>query len=1284
MPEQISLRQSISPAFRQLPVEQESFARFRQNLRGLIDQLGGEERSEENYKDKLKNFLVNTFYGLSDDRAHWCIEVDLHKMDLVIAQTVSKGKQQALEVGVIFEVKKPTNLREMPTKKNLNVKALQQAVYYFMQERLSRENARVKHLVITNIYEWFIFEAQQFEQLFVKDTAFKREFLDFEAGRLSYRNREDFYQGAVSRTIAQHLDQLRYVYFDVRDWSDWLVTDEATEQAQYLERYRVFAPEHLFGLSFANDSNTLDKQFYGELLHILGLAEQKTGNTKTIQRLPEAKRDRGSLLENAMLQIDRLGKLKRLENPEAYGETKEERLFNTALQLVIVWLNRILFLKLLESQLLAYHKNQQCYRFLTLEKLPDYDELSALFFHVLALKLEDRDETVSKWETVPYLNSSLFETTELELQLITIDSLRGSLMMRVFERTILRDEQNSAKKRSGLIAPLEYLLKFLDAYDFGSVGEGEIRAEQKTLISASVLGLVFEKINGYQDGAFFTPGYVTMYMCREILRQAVIAKFNQVKGWQCRSLVDVYNKIDDKAEANGIINQLKICDPSVGSGHFLVSALNELITIKSELKILQDEEGLTLRDYQVRVENDELIVTNEDGSLFRYHPQSRESLRVQKTLFHEKRFLIENCLFGVDINPNSVAICRLRLWIELLKNAYYRDDALTRLETLPNIDINIKQGNSVISRYSLDLDLAPLLRKTGYTIEQYRAAIASYQSATSRDEKYELEAFIAQIKADLVTEISVENELLKKRADKEKEWVALRQPIILSTGDVVKEQKEREARQKKEAKLKQEIEVLTQKIEEFKSGVVYRGAMEWRFEFPEILSLETGEFVGFDVVVGNPPYVRQEQIKQMKPLLQARFSTYTGVADLFVYFYELGLNLLNSGGFLTFISSNKYFRAGYGKELRRLLAEETTIASLIDFGDYPVFEEAIAYPSIITLRKGKPAADQVVRALSWDGSRSDDVRQFGAVLESSGLDLRQSELMPDGWRLESGAVLDLLAKLRGAGVPLGEYVEGRFYRGILTGFNEAFVVDRVTRDRLVEEDARSAEVLKPFLRGKDVKRWSVQFADQYLIKIESSENKKHPWSDKLDQEAEQIFKETYPAIWTYMNQYRDQLIKRSDQGKYFWELRSCKYWDAFLGKKILYPDIYEHQSFAFSDSELFFANTGYFIPNGSYFLCGVLNSYLTEYFYANISNRIRGGYLRAFSDYMKQIPIPDPKKDPKRVQKIESLVEEILSQKQSNPAANVRELEKQIDDHVYQLYDLTPGEIAIIETTIKP
>ncbi|MGD1703037.1 Eco57I restriction-modification methylase domain-containing protein [Dapis sp. BLCC M229] len=421
----------------------------------------------------------------------------------------------------------------------------------------------------------------------------------------------------------------------------------------------------------------------------------------------------------------------------------------------------------------------------------------------------------------------------------------------IFSETVFKDSQG--KKRQGELNSLQYLFEFLNAYDFSSEGSEAIQEDNKTLINASVLGLIFEKINGYKDGSYFTPGFITMYMCRETISKAVVQKFNDLKSWNCQNLEQLfYDKITDKKEANQIINSLKICDPAVGSGHFLVSVLNEIIAIKSELKILLDRKGRTLRDYQVAVVNDELIVTDDDGELFEYYPNNQECQRVQEAIFHEKQTIIENCLFGVDINPNSVKICQLRLWIELLKNAYYQPETdYTELETLPNIDINIKCGNSLISRYGLDSDLRLALKKNKWNIEIYRNAVQTYRSAESKQQKREMERLIQDIKGNFRTTLQGTDPKKKKLRNLEYEVDDLVNQNQLSLFEETKAEKK--AREKKIVKLNNQIDKLRAEIEEIESRKVYENSLEWRFEFPEVLN-DNGDFVGFDVVIGNPPY----------------------------------------------------------------------------------------------------------------------------------------------------------------------------------------------------------------------------------------------------------------------------------------------------------------------------------------------------------------------------------------------------------------------------------------------
>ncbi|WP_254172800.1 DUF7149 domain-containing protein [Planktothrix pseudagardhii] len=1248
-------REALNKAFLKVKVSRSDIEQFKANLINLLDHIN-EKESEEFHKNLMADFLKNTYYS-----PNYFINTK-ERNDLVI----HNQKESKSSVGIILEVKKPKNKAEMVKVENLNAKALQELVLYFLRERINNKNLEIKYLIITNIYEWFIFDAQSFEKYFCENKPLIQQFEDFEAGRLTGKTTDFFYKEIAKPAIEAIKDEIIFTYFDIRDYEQFVRNNNPEDDEKLIALFKLLSPQHLLKLPIANDSNTLDKGFYSELLYIIGLTETKEKNKKLIQRLPKDKQNPGSLIENAILQLDSLDKISRLENPEQFGETEPEKLFNIALELSITWVNRILFLKLLESQLITYHKGNRDFAFLNTNKIHDLGDLDRLFFQVLAVKSSERKPDLTGiFSQVPYLNSSLFEPTELEHQTIVISNLREEKLP-IFSSTVLKDANGN--KRTGELNTLHYLFEFLDAYDFSSEGSEGIQEEQKTLINASVLGLIFEKINGYKDGSYFTPGFITMYMCRETLRKAVVQKFNEIKGWNCQTLDDLYDKIEDRTEANQIINRLKICDPAVGSGHFLVSALNELIAIKHDLKILQDQEGKRLKEYQITVENDELIITDEDNQPFKYTPQNKESQRIQETLFHEKQTIIENCLFGVDINPNSVKICRLRLWIELLKNAYYKVESnYTELETLPNIDINIKCGNSLISRFPLDADLKPALKKNKIDIETYQNAVETYRHAENKQQKREMEKFMNTIKGNFKTTLQGTDPKKTKLRQLEGEIDKLENQLLLFE----ETKAEQKARERKIAKLNNEIDKLRIEIEEIESGKIYENAFEWRFEFPEVLD-DIGRFIGFDVVIGNPPYIRQEEIKEFKAILQKNYQCYTGISDIFVYFYELGLHILKAKGNLIYISSNKYLRAGYGEKLRQLLTDKTTIYHLIDFGDFPVFEEAIAYPSIISLSKFKSDANEL-KALSWDLTKKQNIAQFVTVLEQDSLIIPQRNLKSDGWRLESSQVLDLLAKLQNTGTPLGEYVNGRFYYGIKTGFNEAFIIDRQTRDKLIAEHSSSAEVIKPLLRGRDVKRWRVDFADQYLIKIESSENKKHPWSDQPEKEAEKIFYNTYPAIYQYFNQFKEALIKRCDQGKFFWELRSCIYWKKFEQSKIIYPNICKSNEFAWDELGYYTNQKAFIIPTNDKFLLAVLNSSVVRFLFENLLSKLQGDFYEPSSIFMKDFPIPSSSQSEREA--ITNLVQKCLNPQEED----VNKIETEIDKLVYQLYGLTEEEIKIVE-----
>ena len=654
----LTLRKSVNKAYLKVKPERSQIETFKKNILSLYDQID-ESESEEFHKNIISEFLKNTWYSPN----HYINTKG--RADLVI----HTGKDTSSPVGVLFEAKKPGNQSEMPTADIIESKAFYELILYYLRERINHKNISIKYLIITNIYEWFIFSSSDFEHLFANNKKLVEDFTDFTEGRLSDSSTDFFYKSIAEPFVSKIESPITFTHFDIREFEEVIKNNDIQDDVKLIPLYKIFSPEHLLKLPFSNDSNSLDKVFYSELLHIIGLEETKEGSKKVIGRKKEEKRNPGSLIENAIIILKSEDCLSQLPKRANYGSTPDEQLFNIALELAITWINRILFLKLLEGQLGRYNNNERESMFLNTGRVHDYDELNKLFFQVLAVKEQDRSAAIKqKFAEIPYLNSSLFEPSELEHRTIRINSLDDHAILPILSNTVLKDK--TGKKVSGESEPLSYFFRFLDAYDFSSEGSEDIQEESKTLINASVLGLIFEKINGYKDGSFFTPGFITMYMCHETITRAMVQKFNDLKGWSCETITDIYNKNPEIGEANRIINSLKICDPAVGSGHFLVSALNEIIAIKSELGVLSDKDGKRMKDYNIEVINDELVVTDNEGKFFEYNPKSKESQRIQETLFREKQLIIENCLFGVDINPNSVKICRLRLWIELLKNAF--------------------------------------------------------------------------------------------------------------------------------------------------------------------------------------------------------------------------------------------------------------------------------------------------------------------------------------------------------------------------------------------------------------------------------------------------------------------------------------------------------------------------------------------------------------------------------------------------------------------------------------
>ena len=451
----------------------------------------------------------------------------------------------------------------------------------------------------------------------------------------------------------------------------------------------------------------------------------------------------------------------------------------------------------------------------------------------------------------------------------------------------------------------------------------------------------------------------------------------------------------------------------------------------------------------------------------------------------------------------------------------------------------------------------------------------------------------------------------------------------------------------------------------------------WEADFPEVF--QEG---GFDIVIGNPPYVDQRRIKKFKPTLKKQFpEVYTGTADLYIYFYKRGIELLCSGGILTYISSNTFLRVEFGKKLRVFFTDKICLHRLLDFGSVPVFKATV--DTCIFLGENTTPNSKAFLAATF--REKADIPRLSEAFEQQTFPMHACDFSTDGWVLTSPETLNLLNKLQQIGIPLGEYVNGHFYRGLTTGCNDAFVISKSVRQRLIDEDASIKKLIKPSLRGRTLKdgKWKLSLVDEYIIVIASSANKEWPWSNAAnDLEAEQVFANTYPVIHQHLIGYRDKLITRDDKGKYYWELRSCAYYAEFEKPKIIYPHFAKSLYVYYDPSKVYGVNTIYFLPTDDISILAILGSKLFDWYarhkFQTLQDPWAGGSLLFKKVSMAEVPIADRTAEQKAA--LSELVERILANPNSD---QVREIESEIDKMVYQLYELTETEIELIKQTYR-
>ncbi|WP_441749318.1 type IIG restriction enzyme/methyltransferase [Helicobacter pylori] len=1212
---------------------------------------------EEFQKNEINEFLKNT-YG------YHCNTHE--KVDSAIYED---GK-----AWVLIEVKALNNRNEFPkNRENPLSKAFCQMVFYFL-DAIEKNNS-LKHAIICNAHEFFLFDCKDFCTLFQNDKEIKKLHKNCALKEGTDSSTKRFYSDLEEYLKKDFKGELHYTHFNLSSY----------DSKELPLIYQVLSHEVLLKQKKTLDANTLNKDFYEELLYILGLEEQN---------------DKGKILikpshtQNSL--SDALKKqYKNLDDEEVMA-------------LLIAWNNRILFLRLLESLLISFKHFKKS--FLTIENFKDFNALNTLFFEVLAKKNNERLKEIKEDKIlgkIPYLNSSLFDKTPLESNGHEIRLLKNE-SLEIYPKSVLKKDEKYKNEKD--LPLLEYLFTFLRLYDFTTTPK-DIKDNRNTsescLINPSVLGLVFEKLNGYKEGSFYTPSFITSYMCSESITPIVLDKFNQKYNIECEDLKELKSylknsyKEDKRKEYLQVLLALRICDPAVGSGHFLVSALNEMVWIAYDLGLIASLPlGATLE-----LENDEILIKISNKSFIYTRPSSEkeQSHQIQKELFELKKSIIENCLFGVDINPNSCEITKLRLWIELLKYSYYifeNGKNTNALETLPNIDINIKCGNSLIFNFPLNSKLTigqtlEFSRNLKAEIKEYKNSVMFYKEGLG--EKAKILQNIAKLKSLIINYFIEQHQAKRHLKESLKAFISEYGDGIFDISTAFGMEMLKIARhkdnnykfvptltKKQPSPIGVEANRLLIKIKECYEtleNLKNSKTLEWRFEFPEVLDDE-GDFLGFDCIIGNPPYIRQEHIKDIKPLLQKQYQDfYNSTADIYTYFFALSYRLLKDKGFNAFITSNKYARARYGAKLREWLLKKTTIVSYMELNALKVFESAAVDTSIMSFIKQTPHKESDFRYYEPTPDDKSDLKS------SRSLPMKQNALSTESFIFANATLLDLRDKMESVGTPLKDW-DIQIYRGILTGANEAFIIPTEKREEILnacktqEERKRTEALIKPILRGKDIKRYSYEWAHLWVI------NTHNGYTSNLKFKIPPIDIEKYPATKAHLDAHWDTIATRCDQGDTPYHLRNCAYLEDFEKEKIVYGEIVQEPRFYLDNGECelgyFYAEATSFILTGEHlrYLLGMLHSKLITFafktFYAG-GGLGESGY-RYKKAFIERLPIPKiTPQNQKLACKITDGAKAILEAKEKDPKANTQKLEKEIDALVYQLYNLTDEEIKTIE-----
>ncbi|EIA46714.1 type IIG restriction enzyme/methyltransferase [Campylobacter coli] len=1257
-------KEFLNPYYRKKPILEAELNEFTKALKDYKTSL------ENNLKNNEDSLVANALSKFFENLHFECEIKSIHKGNSGIDLALKKDKQ----IQVIIEAKLPHS-KEFFSQSKPNCKALHECILYYLRERKAL-NSSLKHIIITDFYRFYIFKVDLFEELFNKNKYFKEAFENFERKDSHFKgNTDEFYKecekllssekylDSITRKDLFDEPSLKGVFIDLKP----ILEQEKPSFSKLKPLFKIFHKDFLLSEFNPNDANSLNNAFYKELLYILGLCESKQNSKLIIAKSQESKEEQGTFYT-------------------AINSKLEEENFETILKLLILWLNRILFLKLIESNLVRFNDDKNL-KFLNFKKIPDFDKLSELFFEILAKGRSARKK--SEFAYLPYLNSSLFEKQSIE-NTLEISNLNNDLKLNYYKNTVLKDDKCKAKK--GQVGLLEYLFEFLDSFDFGSDDEQSEILSQKELISSSVLGNVFEKLNGYKEGSFYTPSFITSYMCKESITKVVLDKFNAQFDLDAKDISELRKSLrkEDKKAQKELLNSIKICDPAVGSGHFLVSALNVMLSIYDELNLFDEE-------FYLEVQNDEILITNHKGEFIEYKrpstPKDKAHL-IQQELFHTKKDIIENNLFGVDINPNSCEITKLRLWIELLKHSFYQsfdDENYHDLKTLPNIDINIKCGNSLVSYFETGKSLShyPNIKER---MSKYKRIVKDYKEGFYTDKN-----LIAKEIKNL--QESFKNFCLKDKFNKEiKQLTNGANEYSKKYGDFLADEHHDEKFKsffsknmfefsfdekvaiKEFANLKKEYDNIF--------NLESNHPFEWRFEFPEILD-DDGNFKGFDLIIGNPPYIKEAENKELFTNTK-KLRTYQGKMDIWYHFVGRGFDILKNNGYLAFIATNNWVTNSGAKKLRNIVLEESQILSLVDFSSFMVFDSASIQTMIMSFQKTKPPknyefhfAKITTQTPIYEDALSllkNEKTQNNEILS---INLTPKKFIDKTLNFTKSDYEELFNKIQKYGkfyLEEREVAQGIVYpqeninkKSLEILGNNFYLgqgIQKLTNEEVENLNLLKNEkiLLKPIFESDNIQKYFVKRYNYFWV-IYTNSSFKNP--NSMDD---------YPNLKKHLDKFQNVIT--SDNKPY--GLHRARDEKFFTGSPriVALRKCVGEPKFSYVDFDCYVSATFYVIKTQRInvkYLTAILNSKLIA-FWLKHKGKMQGNNYQIDKEPLLNIPIVDTNsKNKKLADELINLVDEILKAKEQDKNANTSPLEEKINNMVYKIYNLTEEEIKIIE-----